>query len=257
MKMQPVFASMWRREVLNFRRYAFNTISSLITIYLAFCMVLFGYKAIVGPSAAKGGTLEGLVVAYFVWTLSFTSYSSLSWSMVLEAQVGTLEQLYLSPAGFRAVSAFTSASNFVVQLAFSAAALILAMLTAGKPLHLDVVSVIPLVVLMILGVYGIGYILGGLALVFKRIQGLFQIMQFIFACFMFAPVKFVWAKLLPLTMGNHLVARVMVDGRRIWELSLVDLGYLIASSALYLGLGLLVFSCCERVAKGRGLLSHY
>jgi ABC-2 type transport system permease protein len=257
MKMQPVFASMWRRAILDFRRYAFNMISSMITIYLLFCGILFGYKALTGPSGGTGGTLEGLVVGYFLWTLAITSYSNLSWEMVNEAQVGTLEQLYLSPAGFRVVSAFSLASNFVVQLGFSAAMLILAMLTAGKSLHFDLVSLIPLVLLTVLGVYGIGYMLGGLALVFKRIQALFQIMQFIFVGFMFAPVKFVWAKLLPLTMGNHLVARVMVDGRRIWEFSPVDLGYLVASSVLCLGLGLLVFSRCERVAKERGLLGHY
>ncbi len=57
------------------------------------------------------------------------------------------------------------------------------MATTGKWMNLDFVSLVPLLAITLLGAYGFGFALGGLALVFKRIQALFQIMQFVFIGF--------------------------------------------------------------------------
>ncbi len=258
MRLAPVFAAVTRRTFVMFKSYSFNSISSLVTMYLVFCLMFFGAKAIGGPVLSSAQTLEAMVVGYFVWLLAVYSYSDLSWDITNEAQVGTLEQLYLSPVGYKWISCFVLVSNAILVYSLNIVFLLLMMVTTGKFLRLDLISLVPILVITVAGVYGIGYMLGGLALVYKRIQAFFQVMQFVLVAFLLAPVdRYVWAKLLPLAMGNHLAAEVMVRGKHLWQLPPADLLYLTASSAFYLALGLAVFTRCEKAAKKVGLLGQY
>ena len=258
MRLGPVFAAVTRRTFMMFRSYSFNSISSLVTMYIVFLLLFFGAKAVGGPVLSSAKTLDAMVVGYFIWLLAVTSYSDLSWDLTNEAQVGTLEQLYLSPVGYKWISFFVLMSNAVLVYSFNVIFLLLMMVTTGKYLRLDLISLVPILAVTIAGVYGIGYMLGGLALVFKRIQSFFQVMQFLMVAFLLAPVdRYLWAKLLPLGMGNHLAAEVMVGGKHLWQLPPADLLYLTASSAFYLVLGLAVFTRCEKAAKKAGLLGQY
>lgn len=99
--------------------------------------------------------------------------------------------------------------------------------------------------------------MAGLALVFKRVQAFFQILQFAFVPLFFLPAEKWWAKVLPLSLGSRLIRKVMAEGKSLLALPALDLFVLLGTAAFYLGLGLCVFALCERVAKDRGLLAHY
>lgn len=161
--------AMITRNLINMRRYVFNTISGLVTMYIVFMLLFMGVRGIGGAALAGGTTLEGLVVSYLLWVLSISAYSDLAWDLNQEAQVGTLEQLYISPIGFNWLNAFNLISGLGLSFVFASVLLTLMMLTTGTYLNLDVLSVIPLMILSLLGVYGIGFAMGGLALIFKRI----------------------------------------------------------------------------------------
>lgn len=250
--------AMITRNLINMRRYMFNTISGLVTMYIVFMLLFMGVRGIGGAALAGGTTLEGLVVSYLVWVLSISAYSDLAWDLNQEAQVGTLEQLYISPIGFNWLNAFNLISGLGLSFVFAAVLLTLMMLTTGTYLNLDLVSVVPLMITALLSVYGIGFAMGGLALVFKRIQAFFQIFQFVFVAFLALPLdRFPWAQFLPLTMGGHLLRQVMVQGTRLWELPATSLAVLALTGVCYLALGLTVFEWSARIAKRKGLLGHY
>lgn len=258
MKRWSVFLGVWMRNIVQLRRYYFNTVSSLVTLYIIFLFIFYGTKALGGVAVSADGTLEGMIVGYFLWANAMFAYSDLSWGLTSEAQVGTLEQLYLSPFGFGFVNACSTAVNFIVNILCNVVLLLAAMATTGKWLRLDVVSILPLLLLTLAGAYGIGFALGGLALIFKRIQATFQIVQFVFIGFLLAPMSNIPAtKYLPLAMGNILIQRVMVNGFRLWQLPLDELGVAAATGVVYLGLGLTAFAWASRVARNRGLLGQY
>jgi len=99
--------------------------------------------------------------------------------------------------------------------------------------------------------------MAGLALVYKRIQAFFQILQFVFVALVAFPADTLWAKALPLSLGTRLLGRVMVDGDTLATLPLTDVLVLVATAVFYLVLGIGVFRLFEGVAKDRGLLAHY
>jgi ABC-2 type transport system permease protein len=246
------------RNLINMRRYAFNTISGLVTMYIVFMLLFLGVRGIGGAAIAGGTTLEGLIVSYLLWVLSISAYSDLAWDLNQEAQVGTLEQLYISPIGFNWLNAFNLISGLLLSFVFAGVLLTVMILSTGKTLNLDLASILPLLITAVLSVYGIGFAMGGLALIFKRIQAFFQIFQFVFVAFLALPLdSFPWAQFLPLTMGGHLLRQVMVHGVRLWELPPSSLAVLAFVGIGYLVLGLIIFEWSARIAKRKGLLGHY
>ncbi len=249
---------MLMKEWLDWKRYPFNLISAILSIYAIFLVIFFGYRALGYGQPNFGANIEGLIVGFTIWTFSIGAYSNLSWGLMNEARAGTLEQLYMCPLGFKWVIIYWIVANFLLNILFVIPILFLMMLTTGRWLHIDIVSLLPLFFVTIMGVYGIGFVTGGAALIFKRIQSFFQILQFVFIAFIAAPVgKYPLLKLLPLSEGTNLVGKVMMGRVPIWRLPPLELVLLLGVSLFYFFGGLWVFSWFEKKAKERGLLGQY
>ena len=106
MKKLTLFKTMFVREWIELKRYPFNLLSGLIALYLIFFVVFAGYKALGSGSPRFGSTLDGIVVGFMMWTFAISAYSTLSWELMNEARMGTLEQLYMTPLGFGWVCIF-------------------------------------------------------------------------------------------------------------------------------------------------------
>ena len=259
MNLGSVLAAVFRRDWTMMKRYMVNSISSLVSIYMIFMLIFAGLQSVSSyvKTGTLDGSLEGTIVGFFVWTFTIYAFSNLSWNLMNEAQTGTLEQLYLAPCGFKWVGAATAISDFVFSFVPIMLLLVAMMATTGRWLRMDLVSLVPLLLITLLGAYGVGFALGGLALVFKRIQALFQIMQFVFIGLLVIPVRVPGVKYLPLAMGNDLIHAVMVDGVRLWLLPPGDILTAAAVGVVYVAVGIVIFSLCERVDKNEGLLEDF
>lgn len=258
MKTAILYGAWIRRTVIEMRRYAVDSISGLLTIYGFFLILFFGAKALGGGRPGFGNTLSGLVVSYALWSLVTFSLSGLTFELIQEAQLGTLEQLGMSPFGLARVLFARVASQLVIQFAMMSFLLVVLMATTGRWLKVAPLSTLPVLALTVLGVEGLGFVLGGLAIVFKRIQQALQAWQILVLALIAAPVNRVpFTKYLPLTWGATLLRRVMVDGASLASIPIGDTLFLVANSAFYFALGLLVFRRFELVARERGLLGHY
>ncbi len=252
------FLAVLTRFFIELKRYPFNTLSGLATLYLIFLLLFAGARYAQGLGVNLfGESLEGLVVGFLVWTFAIAAYSDLSWELMREAQQGTLEQLYMCPLGFRFVNLSWIAGSFLTSLLMVGALLGLMMVTTGHFLRLPLGTLLPLLFLTLAPVYGIGFLMAGLALVYKRIQAFFQVLQFVFVALVALPADAAWGKALPLSLGTRLLGRAMVDGETLFTLPLGDLLALIGTAAFYLLLGIGVFRLFEGIAKDRGLLAHY
>ncbi len=260
MRYLALFKAQLKMRYIYLKRYYFDTLSMIITMFLVFLIIFYGATALLGGATPtdSGDTLEGIVVGFMVWTFALVAYANLSWGMIEEAQQGTLEQLYMSPLGFGWVNIFRVAASFIVNALMVIVVLLLMMATTGKWLNLDVPSLIPLILLTVAGAYGIGFFMGGLALVFKRVQSALQVLQFVLVIFIAAPLGWLpFMKFLPLSLGTRLIGMVMIEERSLLQLPPGDVLFLIGNSAFYFGLGFLIFKLFENVARDRGLLGHY
>lgn len=258
MKTAVLYGASLRWRLLELRRYAFDTLSGVVSIYGFFVVIFFGARIFGGDRPGFGETLEGVVVSYAVWALTMLALGSLTFELTQEAQQGTLEQLGMSPFGLAPVLVARVLTSIVVYFGIWVALFVVMMATTGRWLNVDVVSTLPLIVVTVLGVLGLGFLLGGLAVVFKRIQQALQVWQIlVIGLVVVPPDEVVVVKYLPLAWGTHLLRRVMVEDASIVDLSAGDLLFLVANSAFYFVGGIFVFKRFERAARERGLLGHY
>jgi ABC-2 type transport system permease protein len=175
-----------------------------------------------------------------------------------EAQWGTLEQLYMSPYGFERVMAANAVVRLLESFAWGGAILAAMLLTTGQQLALDVLTVVPLVVLTVASALGVGFVFAGLALVYKRIDNLFGLLNFGLLFLVAAPVdQYPALAALPLSQGSSLLQRAMTDGVAIWNLPALDLAVLVATAVGYVAAGVVAFRVAEARARRDGLLGQY
>lgn len=251
-----LFRAVLTKQVILLLRYPMNTLSQVATIYFFFVVVFLGGRILTGPALTD--SLDGIVVGIFLFTMTVVAYSSLSWDITREAQWGTLEQLYMSPFGFGTVMTVTVVVNMVLSFVWGGVILVLMMLTTGRTLYLDVVTIVPLGVLTLASVVGVGFVFAGLALLYKRIENAFQLVQFAFIALIAAPIfSNRWLAVLPLVEGSHLLQRAMQEGIRLWELPVTELGTLLGTAVAYFIAGYYFFQRAQRRARRQGVLGHY
>jgi ABC-2 type transport system permease protein len=247
-----------RMSLIEQRRYMFNSVVRMVTVYAFFLMLFMGARVTLGASAGFGGTLSSLVVGMLVFMMAQRAYQDHSTRLNGEAMQGTLEQLAMSRVGLAQVLVYNMMVMTIVQLCFNAVFLVLMMATTGQWLHLDLLSIVPLLLLATLSVHGVGMAMGGLTLLFKRVGATAAIFQYVFLMLVAVPVeKFPAFAYLPLSYGSGLIRRVMVDGQSLYRMPAGDVLFLLANSAAYFAAGLLIFKLCERIARDRGALGHY
>lgn len=257
MKTLTLYKTMFKQTALSLRRYLFDSLSGVFTLYLFFLAIFYGVKSIASGSQVEG-TLESIVVRFALWTMAIFAYFSMAESLTQEAQLGTLEQLAMSPLGLGRVLFGRALAGLVWQL-FMITVLVTAMMAStGKWLHIDIFSILPLALLTIAAVVGVSFVMGGLAIVFKRVQAALQIMQMAFIAFLAVPIATVPAiKFAPLAWGSNLLERVMLDEQSLLSIPAGDLLFLLIHGVAYIAGGLLVFRYLEEIARRRGLLGHY
>ncbi|MCO8246146.1 ABC transporter permease [Haladaptatus sp. AB643] len=256
-----LFAAVLRKRVLLLVRYPMNTLAQIVTVYLFFAVIFFGGKAAagsIGAASALSGTFGGLIVGWFLWTMALAAYFSLATSITREAQWGTLEQLYMSPYGFGAVMVSSVVAYLLESMLWGAIILPLMLVTTGQHLAVDLLTVVPIVVLTLLPVVGIGFVFAGLALLYKRIENVSQLMQFVLIGLIAAPVAdFEPLRYLPLVQGSAMLQRAMQNGVRLWQFPATDLAILVAAAVGYCLFGFYVFTLAARRARRQGVLGHY
>ncbi|SFB74443.1 ABC-2 type transport system permease protein [Halobiforma haloterrestris] len=252
----PLLRVIAKKQFVLLVRYPLNTLSRFLTMLIFFLVVFFGGRAVAGPAITE--SLDGIIVGFFLFTLAITGYAGLAWNVTREAQWGTLERLFMSPYGFGTVMAVKAVVNVCLSFLWATALLLVMMPVTGRWLSVDVVTVVPLAALTLASVIGIGFCFAGLALVYKRLENLFQLVQFGFVPLIAAPVwSYEWLKLLPLAHGSFLTRVAMSEGVRLWEFPASELAVLTAVSAAYLAAGYYCFVLASRKARREGLLGHY
>lgn len=244
------------KQVLLLIRYPVNTAAQFLTLFILFAVVFFGGQAVAGPALTE--TIDGIIVGFFLFTLAIIAYSGLAWNVTREAQWGTLERLFMSPHGFGQVMGVKAIVNIALSLVWGSALLLLMMALTGRWLTVDPLTVLPLAVLTLLSVLGIGFVFAGLALVYKRIENVFQLVQFAFIGLIAAPVgTFGWLRLLPVSHGSYLTRQAMEEGIRLWEFPVAELALLVVTALVYLSAGYYLFHRSQRRARNEGLMGKY
>lgn len=253
-----LLCAFFKKEFIIFKRYLINSIGSMLTLYVMFLLLFGGFQGIRGLAGLESSTADGIVVSYVLWFFMFTTYQDVANTLCSEARQGTLEQLYMSVHGFGWVMGAKVVASFCINLILVAVLLGAATFTTGVTLNLDLLSLFPVLIGTLLGSLGLGLVIGGLTLLFKRIDSYTQMVQFILIALVAIPAENVLGmRLLPGSYGAALIRGIMIDGKNLLQLGLGNVGFIFLVGLVHLSLGYAVYKVCERKAMIQGTLGHY
>ncbi len=238
-------------------RYLPNTISEIITFYAIFLMFFLGIK-VVGNPEQMGENSAFVIVSMFLWFLSLMAMQGIGWEITTEANTGTLEQLYMSPVPAWVILLSRMIGTVFTNIIIMALVLILSMLTAGRWLNFDVVTLIPLFIFLVICMLGVGFMVAGLALIYKQINALLQIAQFAFFALVSVPISLSpWLEFLPVVRGSSMIRMSMIEGTHLLDFAATDWLWLIINALIYFMAGVMVYKLAEVRAMSKGLLGKY
>ncbi len=249
-----------KRIWTEFIRYPVDSISVVLITTIIFYGLFLSASYIAGPSAlALGNRLDAIVVGYVLWFLVTFIIGDIALGLQAEAQTGTLEQVLLSPFGVLKIFLARAIASLTLRLSLIVGILSLIMLITGSHLYFPPSLFLPLFTVL-LGAYGLAFIAGSLALLFKRVQQLLGLLQFVLL-FMLAvptegwsgPLKIV-ELLIPMTLGASLLRDLMAQNQ---SLDFSQLGLALLNGVGYFALGVFIFHWAERRAKRQGILGGY
>ena len=244
------------REYLIFVRYPANAVGGIVISLFFFGVLFYGGEMVAGRALTD--SLEGIIVGYFLWTLSVGAYSSLSNDIGSEVQWGTLERHVMTPFGFAPVALLKGVAKIIRTFLTSALVLVVMLALTDTGLQVPILTVVVVAGLTIVSVLGLGFAAGGITVLYKQIGNWLNLLQFGFIVLISAPAfDLGWTRLLPLAHGSALLQRAMIDGTRLWEFGALDMGLLVGVAAGYLLLGYVVFQSATHRARRLGVLGDY
>ncbi len=257
--MLELFLAEFKRSWTEFIRYPIEAIAGIAVTTLIFYGLFLGARYIAGPTLQFGNRLDAIVVVYVLWIFVTFIFNDIAIGLQMEAQTGTLEQIFLSPFGAPRVFLTRTVASLALRLVLILSIVLPITVLTGTRLRFVPSILFPLSTVL-LGAYGLAFMMGALALLFKRIQQLLGIFQFALLFLLAVPTEN-WINplqnlklLLPMTLGADGLRKLMALNQ---GLDLSQFALALLNGVGYFALGLLVFRWAERQAKRRGILSGY
>lgn len=256
--MIALLAGLSRRNLIELRRYAFDTFFQFGGIFMLFALLFWGAKSIGGANIRDGDTLPAIVVGFFVLSVVLGSFYTTSSWLTQEATLGTLEQIAMSPFGLLAVLLAEAVASIWFLALVCGVMLLGAQAISGQWLHLDVLTLAPLIALLFAQVIALSLVVGGAAVVFKRVASLANAMQFVFLALVSLPIEdYPAVRYLPVGLANDLIRESTVRNVSLLDMNRGDLLQVVVITTAYFAAGVALFLRCERVARQRGLIGAH
>lgn len=239
--------------------YRMSFVSEIVTILILYLCLLFwnsGTSLALSYPGGNAGSKELLLAGYMLWNFSIMAINTMSDTISAEATSGTLEHKYMSIIPMSILNLAIFVRSFIIECIIVGIILIVAKFMFNISIAFNILSIC-IIIITSIGMYGIGMILGGIALKEKRIGKVIFILQILFL-FMSDTITNVSnniqiSKILPLTLGNDLLRESISFG----SVTLSKLYFLILISLLWIVIGTFIYKVFERKSKKEGLLGTY
>ena len=207
-----------------------------------------------------GGFATYIVTGIITWRFIRVGFFDASWSIRWEQHIGTFKNIYMIPHHLLVPVTSTALSGFTVSLLNFAEMWIVAEFVFGISLNMTIYSFLFLV-LAWMSIIGFGFIIAGLAVLYKEIQAVFTVIffSFQFFCGVFFPVselpeaaQYV-SRVIPVTYALRGMRTSMEHG----FIPTDDILIMVIAGVIGMILGLVTLHLCLMKALKEGKLERY
>src|SRR5579859_31360 len=260
----PIFSAMVneaRKSIRIMASYKINFLFGMVAIAISF----LGISYVVGGGKPNPDVMASMLVGYLLWYYVTMIVDDMGATLIDEARAGTLEQMFISPnpIGFTFVGRvlghlFLSS----IQLLFVGGILIWSL---KLPFQWSL-DAIPVAMIALFGLFGFGFMLGGVSLIFKQVTSMLWVISngllFLNGSLVPAEQFPAWllliARILPSTIGISVLRSMLLNRLTISDVwNNGSLPLLLLHSTAYLVVGWLMLQWCIGYVKRHGTLGHY
>ncbi len=234
--------------------------------------ILQGQAFVGGLQSASFGQITGteefipfIVIGSVLNSYVNTLLYGMGESIRREALQGTLDYVLVAPTNKVFVLIGKALSESISSTIFAASQLAISALLFGMNLTLGVMlPVFLIVILLILGLYGLSLVLAAFSLLYKQSHDVSETIGYVF--YVFSPVRYpleslpfwaqIFGKIIPLTYALIIVRSIMLLGASLSSLYFEVLA-LLAIDVVLIFAGFYMFNWMENKAKKSGTISHY
>jgi ABC-2 type transport system permease protein len=237
-----------------FKRYYFDSSVGVIVLCLLFTAAFHGTKSL-GGDCITPKSLDAIIVGYVVWLAAFSVIQVIGPLVLMEAEMGTLEQLFLSPIAAEIVFMAKTLAAIISQLIFMPIVLFLVMFISDRWLTINFIHFFSILVISLLSLIGVSFMIGAIALIHKRVGKVFPLIGFGLVGFMMLNVyPLNYFSFLPFIAGAYTINSAVVDGNTFpfwWYM------FIMANSMFYVIISLFVFRIYANRARKMNKLAQY
>lgn len=247
------------RSFIMQKRYLLNSLFFIIALYLIFCGIYFAAKHLTSGSASTTGVFFRSLSGYLIWFFAVSILGNFGISLSEEAEIGTLEQIYLSTKEVLIIFTVRCIVNFFITFIQALFLLVFICITYRVAFEFSYNLCVPFLLLAI-GVYGFGLIIGGFTIRYKRagpMVGIIQILSFLLSFLPLSKHSIIIALFIPITKGTEVINHLLSKTPDYLNNYNTHLLILFCHAVLYLMMGIIIFKCFEKSAKKKGNLGHY
>jgi ABC-2 type transport system permease protein len=256
----------------TFKRYYLDTIGEIVSYTI---LIVGLFYTIFQEMNWTNQSLFQLLIGIFIWYIAIQAISNFGHLLQDEMEIGTLEQIFLTRTSLvkmlfgRAIGTFLFSSLGGIVLIFVCFILISLFSDisfSSWKMNLSWFSLLIILMITMLGVYGFAFLLAGLSLVFKRIGVITVVFHYLFLFFTgitLADKKLPWildsfSQFLPITWGVVNLKQIILSSQSLVQIvTHPDFFYLCLNTLAYLTLGLLLFRFLSKRARKTGNLGQY
>jgi ABC-2 type transport system permease protein len=252
-----VLAELRRQFAITFA-YPVNQAAQSLIPAVFFYMMYSAAQFMSDPATQFGSRLDLVVADFFVWIVVLASMYEPSRSWREEAQIGTLDQLMLSPHGALRIFLVRSWVGIIAAFLTIAPTAVLIVILCHAHVHYSLGELMPTLGAASAGI-GIGFIFASIVLVAKRMDAISSLIGFVVFGPLAVPLEtftghtFWLCSLLPFAPSGALLRVIAVHQEFDWLLLLLSL----ANGVAYLLVGCILFRWAMAKVKRQGLLGKY
>lgn len=258
-----IFSELHKQVCLLKSYYAYTIINQIL--YIVSFILLSGLFNIVTDGNFKNEEKISFLVGYITWWIAGQCIMEISSATSQDARWGTLEQIYVS--GIPSTT-LVFARGLVFVFYYSLQGLMMGLiifLVYRLPFPALKLSLLIPYLLTLLGAVGLSFAFTGLHIVFKNIAVLSDAISFLFFFVSGAssPVAqnttmYTLSRLLPLSSGIDVMRVMILDKVYITSFTIRgEVGLLIANTAIYFCVGIILLDWGFKRARLNGSLGHY
>lgn len=245
-----------KMDVLRTFRYRFGMVTDLAVFFVLFTIFMMtdtgmSYADTYGYSNYKGMLLLG----YIAWMYASSAIADVSEYMNSELVSGTMYKKILSKYSLKILFFGLFISSVFLDTIIIIVMVFLQNVIFSIGLNIKLMHVL-VIIISTVGMYGIGLVIAGLSIYFKRVGSVVFLTQtillFVTDTVPTNNMVLNFSKIIPLTRCNELLKMVTV-GKSSFDMFLG----LIVCSAIWLALGIVIFNILMKQAKKKGNLLFY